>query len=106
MSLRNHSELLNIIAMFVISFVSGFISVAQRIVRGHKATVMWVISEFMAAILCGYLMYDLYPRLLLPDWATMPIMVALAAHIGGRAFQEFEQYLYRRYAKALKLPTP
>lgn len=88
-----------IIGALAISVVSGYISIAQRIVRGQKASLLWVTSEFMAAILCGYLAYSVYPSLDpdLPDWLNMPILVALSAHIGGRSFQGFENLLYRKY---------
>jgi len=101
---RNNPDLLGLFGALIISTISGFISIAQRVVRGHKASFLWVVSEFMAAILCGYLMFDVYPSLQpkLPDWATLPILVALAAHIGGRSFQGLEKFLQRRY----KLPIP
>lgn len=84
---------------FLISLISGFISIAQRVVRGQQASLLWVSSEFMSAILCGYLTYNAYPSLQphLPVWLTMPILVALAAHIGGRSFQGLENLLYQRY---------
>lgn len=93
------SDWLALIGAFLISLISGFISIAQRIVRGQQASLLWVSSEFMSAILCGYLVYNAYPSLQpqLPDWLTMPILVALAAHIGGRSFQGLENLLYRRY---------
>ena len=88
-----------IIGAILISWISGFISIAQRIVRGYQASVLWVTSEFCSAILCGYLMYVTYPQLeaSLPEWMAMPVMVALAAHIGGRAFQGLENLIYRKY---------
>lgn len=96
---RNNPDLLAMLAALLISTISGFISIAQRIVRGHKASLLWVVSEFAAAILCGYLMFDTYPLLKpqLPEWLTLPVMVALAAHIGGRSFQGIERFLSRKY---------
>lgn len=96
-------DILTVTVVLVISLVSGFISIAQRIARGQVISKLWIVSEFMAAILCGYLMYDVYPNVSFPSWMTMPVMVALAAHTGGRCFQEIEQYLYQRYLK--KLPA-
>lgn len=92
-------EFAGIIGAIVISWISGFISIAQRIVRGYQASVLWVTSEFLSAILAGYLVYVTYPRLeaSLPEWMTMPVLVALAAHVGGRAFQGIENLLYRKY---------
>lgn len=96
-------DLLAIGGAFLISLVSGYISIAQRIVRGHKASLLWITSEFLAAILCGYLAYSVYPSLEpeLPHWLNMPVLVALAAHIGGRSFQGIENLLYRKYGAFL-----
>lgn len=96
---RSDPNLLGILGALIISTISGFISIAQRIVRGQRASLLWIISEFMAAILCGYLMYDVYPRIAdqLPVWATMPILVAFAAHVGGRSFQGLENFIMQRY---------
>lgn len=89
----------SLLGALIISTVSGVISITQRIALGHRATLIWVISEFLAAILCGYLMYNAYPTLQedLPKWATLPVLVALAAHVGGRSFQMMERGLYRKY---------
>lgn len=103
---RNQPDLIALVSALLISLISGFISVAQRIARGYPSSRLWIISEFSAAILAGYLMSDVYPKLQpsLPDWATMPIMVALAAHIGGRAFQGIETLLFKHY-RLPKIPT-
>ena len=97
--MNNHYDYWSLLGALIISTVSGVISIAQRIVLGQRATLIWIISEFLAAILCGYLMYDIYPKIVadLPKWATLPVLVALAAHVGGRSFQMFERALYRRY---------
>lgn len=97
--MNNHYDYWSLLGALIISTVSGVISIAQRIVLGHRATIIWVISEFLAAILCGYLMYDIYPKIAadLPKWATLPVLVALAAHVGGRSFQMIERALYRHY---------
>lgn len=96
---RYQPGLLALIGTFFISAISGFISIAQRIARGHHPSTLWVASEFTAAILCGFLMADVYPILkpYLPEWATMSICVALAAHIGGRMFQTMEGVMAKRY---------
>lgn len=96
---RNNPDLWGLFGALLISTISGFISIAQRVVRGHKASVLWVISEFMAAILCGYIMFDTYPYLesQLPQWATLPMLVALAAHVGGRSFQGLEKFIHRKF---------
>lgn len=99
MNVDNNYDYWSLLGALIISTVSGTISIAQRIVLGQRATLIWVISEFLAAILCGYLMYDIYPAIQadLPKWATLPVLIALAAHVGGRSFQMFERALYRRY---------
>ena len=97
--MNNHYDYWSLLGALIISTVSGVISIAQRIVLGQRATLIWIISEFLAAILCGYLMYDIYPKIAadLPKWATLPVLVALAAHVGGRSFQMFERAIYRHY---------
>lgn len=96
---RQQPDILALISALLISVISGFISIAQRIARGHKASKLWVVSEFSAAILSGYLMADVYPIIKpsLPEWATLTICVALAAHIGGRMFQMLETVLAKKY---------
>lgn len=95
----NQTDYWSLLGAFIISTISGAISISQRIVLGQRATLIWVTSEFLAAILCGYLMYDLYPAISgdLPKWATLPVLVALAAHVGGRSFQMLEKALFRKY---------
>lgn len=99
-------DLLAFVGAILISIVSGFISIAQRIIRGREASLLWVTSEFLAAILCGYLMFDAYPDIApkLPVWMTQPVMVAIAAHIGGRSMQGIEGLLYQRYGVTFKKP--
>ena len=93
-------DLLGLIVAFVVSLVSGFISIARRVLKGHPATLLWVVSEFMTAILCGYLMYEAYPKLsqAMPEFITLPIAVALAAHTGGRLFQEVETAIILKWS--------
>lgn len=106
---KAHTDLFSILGVFLISFISGFISVAQRIARGHATSVLWVVSELLSAVLCGYIMYDAYPNLskYLPEWCSMLMMICLAAHVGGRGFQELEKHLYSRFnpmERQLRLP--
>lgn len=95
----NNPDFLSLLGALLISLISGFISIAQRVISGHRANVLWVATEFLTAILCGYLMWDAYPKLVdsLPSWATLPVMVALASHVGGRSFQLLEGQLLKRY---------
>lgn len=83
-----------------ISCVSGFISISRRVLGGAPHTALWIITEFVTAIFCGYLMYEAYPALApwLPGWCTLPIAVAFTAHSGGRLFQEMENTLITRFA--------
>ena len=78
-----------------ISALSGAVSIGKRILSGTEGTLLWVFTEFCTAILCGYLMYNAYPALAphLPNWLTLPVAVAFAAHSGGRVFQEAEEAL-------------
>ena len=95
----NQPDYWSLIGALIISTVSGVVSITQRIVLGYRATVIWVFSEFLTAILCGYLMYVTYPYIQedLPKWATLPVLIALAAHMGGRSFQAVEKALYSRF---------
>lgn len=90
---------LSLLGAILISIMSGFISIAQRIVRGHQASLLWVSSEYTAAIMCGWIAYDAYPTATqyLPEQITLFMFVATAAHFGGRSFQGIENLLYRRY---------
>lgn len=105
---RNNPDLWGLLGALLISSISSFISIAQRVVRGHKASALWVISEFLAAILAGYIMFDTYPLLQdsLPAWATLPMLVALAAHVGGRSFQGLEKIMLKRLEGILPPEDP
>lgn len=107
MSLKDHPDFTGLIGAIVISLVSSFISITQRVLRGYPASMLWVFSEFMAAILCGYLVWDLYPYVAssLPHWLSMPILVAFAAHMGGRSFQALEGVIYKRWGVKFE-PAP
>lgn len=96
-------DLSELLAAFALSILSGAISISQRVAKGHASTFLWIVSEFMTAILCGYLMFSAYPALAphLPDYITLPIAVALAAHSGGRIFQEIEDVAVKKLDKLL-----
>lgn len=98
-------EIQSLVGAFIVSCVSGVISIFRRVLRGQQASLLWVISEFLTAILCGYLMFTAFPGLhaagLIPDWFTLPIAVAFAAHTGGRVFQEVEEQFIEKYRKVL-----
>jgi hypothetical protein len=103
MQFGNQPGFYDLLGALIVSVFSGIISISRRVVNGHEASLMWVISEFMTAILCGYLMYSAYPHILefAPNWFTLPIAVAFAAHTGGKVFQEVENELVRRYTRLL-----
>ena len=92
-------DIAGILTAIAISIVSGAVSITRRIVAGYSASLVWVISEFLTAILCGYLMYNAYPYLApsLPEFITLPVAVAFVAHSGGRIFQEIESALIKQY---------
>lgn len=95
---------LNLIGAVLVSVISGITSITRRVSKGQPCNILWVISEFFSAILCGYLMYTAYPTIqhLLPAWFTLPVAVAVTAHIGGRIFQEAEDEIITRTKKYLK----
>lgn len=101
---QNQPDILSLLATLIISVVSGFISISRRILNGHPSSILWIISEFLTAILCGYLMYQVYPTIeaSLPNWFTMPVAIAIAAHVGGRVFQELENTFIEKYKNFLK----
>lgn len=96
---KEQPDFAGLIAALVISLVSSFISITQRILRGYPASILWVFSEFMAAMLCGYLVWDIWPYIdkSTPDWLSLPILVAFAAHMGGRCFQAFEGVINKKW---------
>lgn len=93
-------DLWGLAGAILISILSGFISISQRILSGQKVHWLWVVSEWTAALLCGYLAWDAYPALepIIPEWITPFILVAFAAHAGGRSFQIMERLLAQRYS--------
>jgi hypothetical protein len=100
-------DLMGMAAALAISLISGFISISRRILAGQQYTLLWVITEFATAILCGYLMYHVYPVVdpVLSDYVTLPVAVAVAAHSGGRLFQEAETAILEHYSNLIKRPS-
>lgn len=95
----NTQDIAGILTAVAISIISGVVSITRRIASGYSGSLLWVISEFLTAILCGYLMYNAYPFLdpVLPDFITLPVAVAFVAHSGGRIFQEVESSIIKQY---------
>lgn len=104
MTWKTSPEILGLVGALIISTLSGIISISQRILKGHKASMLWVISEYLTAVLAGTLMYYSYPSVQpsLPEWVTLPFAVAVMAHSGGRIFQEAEKTLLSKYPQFLK----
>lgn len=98
---KQQPDLWGLVGALVISLLSGFIAIANRLAGGQKFSVLWLAAQVAGAVLAGYLVYDAYPLLVTqswwPSWVTMPISVALAGHFGGKAFALVEKLLYRKY---------
>lgn len=94
-------DLSNLLGAVIVSVISGTASITRRMGKGETFSFIMITSEFLTAILSGYLMYSAYPGLKasLPEWFTLPIAVAVTAHMGGRIFQEFEDVLVTRAKK-------
>lgn len=92
MQLEHPPDLWGLLAAILISTISGIIAITRRIAQGIRTTIWWFTSELLAAILAGYLAYDVYQRIheQLPDWCTSTLFIAISAHIGGRVFQGLE----------------
>lgn len=99
-------EVLTFFTALIISVVSGSISILNRLVKGHNGGAMWVVSEFLAAILCGYLAWDAYPQIkpFLPGWVSLPIFVAAASHTCGRLLQSLSSML-TQFINGAKRPS-
>lgn len=96
---KNSPDLLSFIGAILISIISGFISLANRILKGHPVSLLWIISELATSVLCGYLMYYTYPHIehRLPAWATLPVAISFGAYAGMRIIREFEDWVIKRY---------
>lgn len=96
MEFPTNPDIWTYIAALIVSIMSGFISVSNRILKGHLVTTLWLVSEMLTAVLCGYLMFESYLKVtdILPNWVTPPVAIALAAYTGGRLFQLVETKLY------------
>lgn len=94
-----------ILVTLLISVISGAISIGRRIVSGHKSNALWIITEFCTAVLCGTLMYTMYPHIQdwLPAAVNLPVAVALAAHSGGRLFQESESFIVEKMERVMRV---
>lgn len=86
---HNSPDFWTVVLVITVSIVSGVISILNRIAQGKAFSIVWVTSEFLAAILCGYLAFDAYPsaQAILPDWVSLPMFIAACSHTGGRLLQ-------------------
>lgn len=98
MTATDNPEWYGAVGALVVSAISAAISILQRILAGYPASAIWVFSEALAAILAGYLMWDIYPHIQdqLPAWASQHLLIAFAAHLGGRVFKWFELLIEKR----------
>lgn len=108
MPIDNQPTLIDFLGALIVSVISGVISISRRVVNGTPVSMLWVVSEFLTAILTGYLMYTAYPHIAedVPKWFTLPIAVAAAAHMGGKLFQEVENVLVKNYVAFLDRRKP
>lgn len=85
----NNPDMFTLIVMFLVSFASGVVGILNKIAQGRAYSITWVTGEFIAALLCGYLAYDTYPRLVdvLPEWIGVSIFVATCSYTGGKMLQ-------------------
>ena len=98
MTTTENQDFMGMLGALLISVISAAISIAQRVLRGYPTSAIWFFSESLSAILCGYLMWDVYPYIKdeLPVWASSHLMVAFAAHTGGKCFQWAEAFFIKR----------
>lgn len=97
---KEQPDLWGLVGALIISLLSGFIAIANRLAGGQRFSFLWLTAQVAGAVLAGYLVYDAYPLLAAtawwPAWVTMPISVALAGHFGGKLFALAEKLLYKR----------
>ena len=93
-----------IVGAIVISLASGFISVANSLAGGQKFSVLWASAQLLAAVLTGWLVWDMWPAVEadVPSFLTQPIATAVASHYGGKLFSLMEKVLTKRFG----LPEP
>lgn len=108
MALSDSQDFTSLVGAVIISSISSLISITQRMLRGYPASAIWFFSETLSAILCGYLMWDIYPHIYgeLPVWASQHLMIAFAAHAGGRSFQWLEKFFNQKTGIELPAEEP
>lgn len=76
-------DILTLTVMFLVSIASGVVGILNKITSGREFELTWVVSEVIAAILCGYIAYDSYSVLPLPEWIGQTLFVATCSYSGG-----------------------
>lgn len=86
---NNNPDFLTLLLAFLVSVASGVVGILNKITEGRPFQIIWVVGEFIAAMLCGYLAYDSYPLVKqhTPEWVTMPVLVAACSYTGGKLLQ-------------------
>ena len=97
-------DIFALLIALLVSLVSGTISITRRILRGTPVNLLWLASEYMAAILCGWIAFDAYDSVspFMPDWVTVFMFVAVASHTGGKVLQISEQVVQSKMDKTFK----
>lgn len=92
---NNNYDTLTLLLVLLISVASGVVGILNKITHGRPYKVAWVASEFIAAILCGFLAYDSYPLLTphLPSWVGMPLFITVCSYTGGKMLRISEAIL-------------
>lgn len=92
---NNNPDILTLITMLLVSIASGVVSILNKIAQGRAYDVVWVTSEFIAAILCGYLAYDTYAKIAsdLPAWMGLPMFVSASAFVGGKLLRTLGDFV-------------
>lgn len=103
---QTNQQFWDLFGVLIISAMSGFISVGRRLLRKTDPSILWILCEFIACLLAGYLASGAYPEYKenLPKGVTLPVFVAVCAHFGGRFFQLSELALSIKLSKPKQEP--
>lgn len=95
-----------LIATTLVVVITGFISVARRVIQDGQNNWVLIATEYAACLLVGYLAYEAYPsvRPHFPEWLgwlTQNIFTATGSYIGIRAFHVAEFYSTQKFISSL-----